>query len=148
MISATDSNIEILKVVLGKTFRLYVQTHSYHWNVEGHQFFRLHKIFEEQYTNLWETLDELAERIRALGAFAPGSVADFMALAGGSEAASAQSADDMVNKLIDEHNELAEILRNAIQISENAEDDVSAGILTDRLTWHEKTIWMLKAGQS
>ena len=144
MTAASQKNTNSLKAVLGETFRLYVQTHGYHWNVEGPSFRQLHVLFEEQYQNLWGALDEIAERIRTQGAHAPGSVAEPMALAG-PEDATAQSSDEMISKLITGHEVLAETLRAAIETSEEAGDEVSAGILTDRLEWHEKELWMMKA---
>ncbi|WP_299593100.1 DNA starvation/stationary phase protection protein [uncultured Tateyamaria sp.] len=146
MTTENGSHIESLKVVLGKTFRLYVQTHGYHWNVQGPQFLKLHELFEEQYANMWEALDEVAERLRALGVSAPGTVTELMSLAGEPEEEKAQSADDMVAKLIQAHSALAECLRGAFKDAEDAVDDVTAGMLTDRLTWHEKTLWMLRSG--
>lgn len=146
MTTPTQANIDALKSVLGQTFRLYVQTHGYHWNVEGPNFRQLHVMFEEQYQNLWAALDEIAERIRTQGAYAPASVADLMALAA-PEADPAQSADDMVTRLIAEHEALAATLRSAIGAAGDAADEVSAGILTDRLEWHEKELWMMKASQ-
>ena len=147
MTAANQANIDSLKSILGKTFRLYVQTHGYHWNVEGPEFRQLHALFEEHYTNLWGALDEIAERIRILGAHAPGSVAELMALAG-DEAAPAQSADAMMVALITAHEALAADLRAAIAVAQEAEDEVSAGFLTDRLEWHEKELWMMKASRA
>lgn len=144
MIDVSQKNIDALNAVLGETFRLYVQTHGYHWNVEGPNFRQLHVLFEEQYQNLWGALDEIAERIRTQGAYAPWSVADLMALAG-PEDTPAQSSDEMMPKLIAGHEALAETLRGAIEASVNAGDEVSAGILTARLDYHEKELWMMKA---
>jgi starvation-inducible DNA-binding protein len=141
----TQSNIDSLNAVLGQTFRLYVQTHGYHWNVEGQNFRQLHAVFEEQYQNLWGALDEIAERIRTQGAYAPSTVAALMALADPEEEA-AQSSDDMVAKLINGHEALAANIRDAIRTAAAAEDEVSVGLLTDRLAWHEKELWMMKAG--
>lgn len=146
MTSGTQANIESLKNILAKTFRLYVQTHGYHWNVEGPEFRQLHAVFEEQYNELWGSLDEIAERIRSLGAYAPGSVAELMALAG-DEAVPAQSANDMVKALIAAHEAMAGNLREAIAVAQEAGDEPSAGYLTDRLEWHEKELWMMKASQ-
>ena len=146
MTAANQANIDSLKSILGKTFRLYVQTHGYHWNVEGPEFRQLHALFEEHYTNLWGALDEIAERIRILGAHAPGSIADLATL-GGPEAAPAQSADAMMAALIEAHMAMAADLRAAIATAQEAEDEVSAGFLTDRLEWHEKELWMMKASQ-
>lgn len=133
-----------LTQVLGETFRLYVQTHGYHWNVEGPQFRQLHAMFEAQYQNLWGALDEIAERIRVHGEYAPASVAGLMAHAG-PEAAPAQSADDMIDRAMSGHAAIAQTLRTAIATAADAGDEVSAGLLTDRLEWHEKEIWMMRA---
>ncbi len=146
MTKSPQTNIDSLNTVLGQTFRLYVQTHGYHWNVEGPAFRQLHEVFEQQYQNLWEALDVIAERIRTQGAYAPGSVASLMALAG-PEAEAPQSAEDMVTKLVTAHGALGDTLRDAIQIAAEAGDEVSAGLLTDRLEWHEKELWMMKASQ-
>ena len=135
--TTSNANTESLNKILGQTFGLYVQTHGYHWNVEGPGFRELHAVFEEQYTNLWEALDEIAERIRSLGAYAPGTLAELTALAG-SEPAPAGSADDMVDALIAAHTALAEAISEAIAIAGDAGDEASAGLLTDRLAWHEK----------
>ncbi|MGQ3675384.1 Dps family protein [Xanthobacter sp. TB0139] len=147
MSTQTQNTVESLKKILGGTFRLYVQTHGYHWNVEGPDFRQLHAAFEEQYTNLWEALDEVAERIRALGAYAPGSVTELMALAG-PEAGPVQSANDMVKALLSSHEGVAAELRGAIKVAQAAEDEVTVGMLTDRLEWHEKEMWMMRAGQA
>ncbi|MEH6646747.1 Dps family protein [Sulfitobacter sp.] len=144
MSTEVNKNVASLNAVLGETFRLYVQTHGYHWNVEGPNFRQLHATFEAQYQNLWAALDEIAERIRALGTYAPANVAALMALADPEEEA-AQSADDMVAKLIKGHEALANTLRKAIKTAASAEDEVSAGFLTDRLEWHEKELWMMRA---
>ncbi|MCW8843414.1 MAG: DNA starvation/stationary phase protection protein [Rhodobacteraceae bacterium] len=144
MTTKTQSNINSLKTILGETFRLYVQTHGYHWNVEGPEFRQLHTLFEDHYSNLWAALDEIAERIRVQGAYAPGSVTELMALAG-AEAEPAQSAGDMVEKLILAHEAIADTIRAGIEIAGEVGDEVSAGLLTDRLEWHEKELWMMKA---
>ena len=147
MTTPNKANIAALNAVLGQTFRLYVQTHGYHWNVTGPTFRQLHELFEAQYQNLWSALDEIAERIRIQGARAPGSVAQLMAHAPAEEAP-AQSADDMLSKLIAGHEALATTLRDTIETAGNAGDEVSAGMLTDRLEWHEKELWMMKASRS
>lgn len=143
---STQANIAALNAVLGQTFRLYVQTHGYHWNVVGPNFRQLHELFEAQYQNLWAALDEIAERIRIQDAPAPGSVDELMALAPAEEAP-AQSADDMVAKLIAGHEALTDTLRAAIGTAGEAGDEVSAGMLTDRLEWHEKELWMMEASR-
>lgn len=144
MTPETQSNIDSLNGVLGQTFRLYVQTHGYHWNVEGPNFRQLHAIFEQQYQNLWGALDEIAERIRTQGAYAPNTVAALMGLAAPEEEP-AQSAEDMIAKLVTGHQALSNTIRDAIKMAAAAEDEVSAGLLTDRLEWHEKELWMMTA---
>lgn len=141
-----SKTVEALNAVLSQTFRLYVQTHGYHWNVTGPDFRQLHESFEGQYQNLWSALDDIAERIRIQDAPAPGTVAELMALAP-AEDSPAQSAEDMVAKLIAGHEALAAILRDAIEAASEDGDEVSAGLLTDRLEWHEKELWMMKMGQ-
>lgn len=145
--TSSKANIDALSKTLGQTFGLYVQTHGYHWNVEGPDFRQLHAVFEDQYNNLWEALDEIAERIRSLGAYAPASLTELTALAG-TAPAPAQSAAAMVDALIKAHEALAETLRDAIAKAEDAGDDVSAGLLTDRLAWHEKELWMFRASRA
>ncbi|OOY27622.1 DNA starvation/stationary phase protection protein [Thioclava sp. L04-15] len=142
-----QANIDSMTNILGQTFGLYVQTHGYHWNVEGPQFRQFHTLFEEQYQNLWEALDEIAERIRCLGAYAPGTLSELTTLAGDAPAR-AQSAEAMVDALISAHGALAAKLRDAITTAQEAGDEVSAGVLTDRLEWHEKEIWMMKASRA
>ncbi|MBD3802022.1 DNA starvation/stationary phase protection protein [Thioclava marina] len=142
-----QANIDSMTNILGQTFGLYVQTHGYHWNVEGPQFRQFHALFEEQYQNLWEALDEIAERIRCLGAYAPGTLSELTTLAGDAPAR-AQSAEAMVDALISAHGALAAKLRDAITTAQEAGDEVSAGVLTDRLEWHEKEIWMMKASRA
>lgn len=142
----TEANITALNAVLGQTFSLYVQTHGYHWNVTGPNFRQLHAVFEAQYRDLWSALDEIAERIRVHDVLAPGTVADLMAQAAPEEAP-AQSADDMIEKLIASHEILVNTLRDAIGTAAEAGDEVSAGLLTDRLEWHEKELWMMKASR-
>ena len=145
--TSSKANIDALSKTLGQTFGLYVQTHGYHWNVEGPDFRQLHAVFEDHYNNLWEALDEIAERIRSLGAYAPASLTELTALAGTAPAPS-QSAAAMVDALIKAHEALAETLRDAIAKAEDAGDDVSAGLLTDRLAWHEKELWMFRASRA
>ena len=143
----TKANLDSLNTILGQTFGLYVQTHGYHWNVEGPAFRELHALFEAQYNDLWGALDEIAERIRSLGAPAPGTLAELTVLAGDAPKP-AQSADAMVDALIVAHTALAETLRSGIAAAQEAGDEVSAGFLTDRLAWHEKELWMMKASRA
>lgn len=142
----TNSHIDSLNRILGQTFGLYVQTHSYHWNVEGPEFRQLHALFEEQYRNLWNALDPIAERIRSIGAYAPGSLSELMALAN-EEPAPAHSAAEMMDALIAAHAALTAELSQAIALAQEAGDEPSPGMLTDRLGWHEQQLWMMKASR-
>jgi starvation-inducible DNA-binding protein len=137
---------EALNGVLADTFALYVKTHAYHWNVVGPDFPTLHALFEEQYRELWTALDEIAERVRALGAFAPASAAAFGKLA------SIKSADEspppseaMVRNLLDGHEALIRRAREALKAAGEIGDAASEDLLTVRLRSHEKTAWMLRA---
>ena len=141
-----NSHIDSLNRILGHTFGLYVQTHGYHWNVEGPQFRQFHALFEEQYQNLWQALDPIAERIRAMDAYAPGSLTELVALAG-EDPAPVHSATEMMDALIEAHDAMAADLRDAIVLSQEAGDEPSAGMLTDRLEWHEQQLWMMKASR-
>ena len=140
----TETVTENLNRVLARTFGLYVQTHGYHWNVAGAEFLQLHSLFEAQYQDLWGALDPLAERIRSLGAHAPGSIAELTAL-GAEEPAPVNSADAMIDALIDAHENLAADLQTAIHTAQDAGDEPSAGLLADRQGWHQQQLWMMKA---
>ena len=144
--SSSKTNTDSLSAILGQTFGLYVQTHGYHWNVEGPEFRQLHAVFEGQYNNLWAALDEIAERIRSLGAPAPANLNELVALSGEAPAP-VQSADAMIDALIAAHTSLCDALRSAIATAQDASDEVSAGLLTDRLAWHEKELWMMKSSR-
>lgn len=136
---------DALAKVLSDTFVLYLKTHNYHWNVEGENFRDLHEMFEEQYRDLWETTDDLAERIRALGHYAPGTFAQFARLATVKEKDDIPRANDMLRDLVADNEAVARTLRSAIATTQEAGDEASAGLLTDRLTTHEKQVWMMKS---
>ncbi|OFX01119.1 MAG: DNA starvation/stationary phase protection protein [Alphaproteobacteria bacterium RIFCSPHIGHO2_12_FULL_63_12] len=135
-----------LNGVLADTYVLYQKTHAYHWNVTGPQFPVLHAMFEEQYREMWAALDEIAERVRALGAFAPASGRAFADLA------TIDSADEtpppataMIRNLLDGHETLIRRAREALETAAQANDAASEDLLTVRLQTHEKTAWMLRA---
>lgn len=142
----TNANVDSLTNILGRTFGLYVQTHGYHWNVEGSEFRQCHALFEEQYQNLWNALDPMAERIRALGAYAPGTLAELVALTGAAPAP-ATTAAAMMDAVIAAHGALVADLRAAIVTAQEAGDEPSAGMLTDRQAWHEQQLWMMTASR-
>ncbi|MBO6950000.1 MAG: DNA starvation/stationary phase protection protein [Rhodospirillales bacterium] len=131
--------------VLADTYILYLKTHNFHWNVTGPMFKSLHEMFEEQYTEMWTAVDEIAERIRALGAAAPGTYAKFRELGTVEETEDLPNADEMVADLVKSNEALARTIRSALSTAQDNGDEVSAGILTDRLTVHEKSIWMMRS---
>ncbi len=134
-----------LRRLLGETYALYIKTHGYHWNVTGPRFSSLHELFMTQYTELWAALDELAERIRSLGHFAPGSSAEMMANASIEDDKDIPTAEAMVANLALGHEAVARAAREGIKIASDAGDDVSADLMTQRATIADKTAWMLRS---
>ncbi len=131
--------------VLADSYALYLKTHNFHWNVEGPRFRDLHLMFEEHYTELATAVDEVAERIRALGEYAPGSFGRFASLASIADADTVPPADDMVRQLAEDHLVVANTIRSTLPPAQEAGDEVTIGLLVDRLTVHEKTAWMLRS---
>ncbi|MCB2096604.1 MAG: DNA starvation/stationary phase protection protein [Parvularculaceae bacterium] len=144
--NARKSVAEALNGVLADTYVLYQKTHAYHWNVTGPQFPALHVMFEQQYREMWAALDEIAERVRALGAFAPASGKAFASLAS-IESAEAEppKAVDMLKNLLEGHEALIRRARQALETAEEAGDVASEDLLTQRVQIHEKTAWMLRS---
>jgi starvation-inducible DNA-binding protein len=140
---------EALNAVLADTYTLYQKTHAYHWNVEGPQFPTLHAMFETQYREMWDALDTIAERVRALGVFAPASGKAFASLTSIESAEDAPpQAPQMVKNLLAGHETLIRRAREALSTAEDADDAASADLLTQRIQSHEKTAWMLRATAS
>ena len=136
---------EGLSRVMADTYSLYLKTHNFHWNVTGPMFNTLHLMFEEEYNELWTAVDLIAERIRALGVFAPGSYTDFAKLSSVPEATGVPSASDMVKDLVAGHEQVTKTAREVFGPAEAAGDQVTADLLTQRLQVHEKTAWMLRS---
>jgi starvation-inducible DNA-binding protein len=137
---------EGLSRLLADTYTLYLTTHNFHWNVTGPMFNMLHGMFMEEYTELWGAVDPIAERIRALGHAAPGSYGQFKTLASLDDApASPPKALDMVAILMNGHESVARTAREVFPIAEQAHDQPTADLLTQRLDSHEKTAWMLRS---
>lgn len=136
---------EGLSKVMADTYSLYLKTHGFHWNVTGPMFNTLHLMFEEEYNELWTAVDLIAERIRALGVYAPGSYAQLAALTSIPEADGVPSAPDMLTELVAGHEQVARTARAAFGPAESANDQVTADLLTQRLEVHEKTAWMLRS---
>jgi starvation-inducible DNA-binding protein len=136
---------EALAKVLADTFVLYLKTHNFHWNVEGPQFVGLHKLFEEQYRDLWNALDEIAERIRALGHHAPGTTEKFNELSQVKESDGIPASAEMLHALIADNEAVVHTIRAALSTAQSAGDEATAGLLADRLAYHEKQMWMMKS---
>lgn len=134
-----------LSRLLADTYTLYLKTHNYHWNVTGPMFTSLHVLFEEQYTELATAVDVIAERIRALGEFAPGSYQAFAKLTEIKEENEVPNAEQMIQNLLDSHEIIIRHSRDLLQSDAIENDDVSADLLTQRMDFHEKTAWMLRS---
>ncbi|MCF6292800.1 MAG: DNA starvation/stationary phase protection protein [Robiginitomaculum sp.] len=134
-----------ISLLLADTYTLYLKTHNFHWNVTGPMFNTLHQMFEEQYTELALAVDEIAERIRALGEPAPGSYAQFSALSSIEEADGVPTARQMIKQLADDQDTVVRIARETVEITSAAGDEVSTDLLIQRMQVHEKTAWMLRA---
>ena len=134
-----------LSKLLADSYSLYLKTHNYHWNVEGPLFNTLHLMFEEHYTELAAAVDEIAERIRALGVKAPGSYTAFGKLTSIDEAFGNETAEEMIRQLVIGQETVARTAREAIKAAEAASDAPTADLLTQRMQTHEKNAWMLRS---
>jgi starvation-inducible DNA-binding protein len=134
-----------LSKLLADTYSLYLKTHNFHWNVTGPQFNSLHTMFETQYNALWLAADEVAERIRILDIFAPGSYTQFGKLTSIKEETGVPEWKDMVAQLVDGHEIAAATARDTIKAADAAGDEGTADMVTGRLKDHEKTAWMLRS---
>jgi starvation-inducible DNA-binding protein len=135
-----------LSKLLAETYTLYLTTHNFHWNVTGPMFNSLHAMFMAQYTELWNAVDPIAERIRSLGHVAPGSYAQFAKLSGLPDApAVPPKAMKMVEVLMQGHEAVARTARALFPLLDKASDEPTADLLTQRLTVHEQTAWMLRS---
>jgi len=135
-----------LSRLLADTYTLYLTTHNFHWNVTGPMFNTLHTMFMTQYTELWNAVDPVAERIRALGHPAPGSYAQFSQLASVPDVpATPPKALEMVRILVQGHEAVARTARGLFPLADKANDQPTADLLTQRLTVHEQAAWMLRS---
>lgn len=135
-----------LSRLLADTYTLYLTTHNFHWNVTGPMFNTLHAMFMTQYTELWNAVDPVAERIRSLGHKAPGSYAQFGQLTTLPDAPiEPPSALEMVRILVKGHEAVARTARELFPVADKASDEPTADLLTQRLTVHEQTAWMLRS---
>ncbi|MDJ0814098.1 MAG: Dps family protein [Woeseiaceae bacterium] len=134
-----------LSKLLADSYSLYLKTHNYHWNVTGPQFNTLHTMFEGQYTELAIAVDEIAERIRALGIKAPGSYSAYAGLTSIDEGNGEESAEEMIRQLVIGQETVARTAREAFPAAEKAGDEPTADLLTQRMQLHEKNAWMLRS---
>lgn len=143
--AAREKAAGILSVALADTFTAYLKIHNYHWNVSGPQFRQLHLAFEEQYTEMHGSIDEIAERIRALGHKAPGSLTAFSKLSSIAEAAENATGEEMVRDVLATHEALTRVLRKSEGELGELGDTASADMLVGRIAASEKAAWMLRA---
>ncbi len=136
---------EGLSRLLADSYTLYLKTHNYHWNVEGPQFNTLHQMFETHYTELATAVDEIAERIRALGVKAPGSYSRYAGLTSIEEGSGDESAEEMIRQLVIGQETVARTARSVIELAGDANDEPTADLLTQRMQIHEKNAWMLRS---
>ncbi|MBD1913675.1 MULTISPECIES: Dps family protein [unclassified Leptolyngbya] len=134
-----------LSRLLADTYTLYLKTHNFHWNVTGPMFQTLHLMFETQYTELALAVDLIAERIRALGFPAPGTYQEFTNLSSISEEAGVPPAEEMIRKLVEGQEAVVRTARSIFPTVEQANDEPTADLLTQRMQVHEKTAWMLRS---
>ena len=145
MPSAADQKVvDELSKLLANSYTLYLKTQNYHWNVTGPMFTTLHTLFETQYTELALAIDEIAERIRARGAFAPGSGSEFARLSAVAEDNGRTPAKRMIGNLVADQQKAGDAARRVIEAAEAVDDQASVDLGTRRLEVHEKNAWMLR----
>ena len=134
-----------LERVLADTYALYLKTQNYHWHVKGPNFKSLHELFEVQYKDLADAIDVLAERLRALDATAPATFKALDSLKTIDDGDANVSSHDMVQDLVNSQQQIIKLIHDALKIAESENDEGTIGLLTDRVTYHEKARWMLRA---
>jgi starvation-inducible DNA-binding protein len=140
-----DASVAALSTLLASSYTLYLKTHNYHWNVTGPMFTTLHTMFELQYTELALAVDEIAERIRSLGSFAPASYSAFLKLTTVQEETGRPEATQMIRNLVDDQIAVSDAARAVIEAAEASKDQATADLATRRLDVHEKNAWMLRS---
>ncbi len=141
----TTQMTEGLAKLLADTYTLYLKTQNFHWNVTGPLFHSLHKMFEEEYIELAAAVDEIAERIRSLGAIAPASFAEFLKLTSIKEETATPTAADMVKKLLSDHETIVKHLHSLMPVAQKLSDEATLDLLINRTEIHQKTAWMLRS---
>lgn len=144
-ISDTDAMAQALELMLADTYRLIFKTHAIHWNVEGPLFYAVHNLTEEQYGNLFQAADDIAERIRALGHLAPASLGRITAHSVVQDNETPLSAGDMCRDLAEDHSRVAQRMHDLIALASEAGDPVTEDMATQRAAFHQKAAWMLRS---
>ena len=134
-----------LSRLLADTYTVYLKTHNFHWNVEGPMFQTLHILFMEQYTETWNAIDLIAERIRSLGHYAPGTYKQFQSLASITETEGVPKATKMIELLIEGQEAIVRTARTVLPVADQANDEPTLDLLTQRMQVHEKNAWMLRS---
>ncbi len=134
-----------LSRLLADTYVLYLKTHNFHWNVEGPMFQTLHQMFMAQYTEAWNAIDLIAERIRSLGHYAPGTYKEYLGLSTIKETPGVPKAQQMIRLLIEGQEAVVKTARQVIPLADNANDEPTLDLLTQRMQVHEKNAWMLRS---
>lgn len=137
--------VEFIAKALADTYVLYLKTQNFHWNVEDERFYSLHKMFEKQYEELAEAVDDLAERIRALNAKSPATMKQFLELTSLEEGSKNLNGNAMLEQLAHDHTTIANTIRPWIPESQKHGDEGTADLFIERLRYHEKTAWMLRS---
>ncbi len=137
--------IDSLKRLLADSYVLYLKTQNYHWNVTGSNFKSLHDLFQIQYEDLAIAIDDIAERIRSLGEYAPGSFSEYNDLASIKEVVENKSSGDMLRDLSSDQTKIIDSLKSVLKAAQNVDDEVTIGLVTDRMSVHEKNKWMLES---
>ncbi len=134
-----------LSEVLANTYLVYLKTQNFHWNVVGPLFYSVHKLTEDQYIDMAEAIDDIAERIRAIGFLAPGSFEQFKKLAAITEETGKPDTEEMIKQLAEDNEKCSRLMRKAVEEAEKVDDVKTADLLTDRIGQHEENTWMLRA---
>jgi starvation-inducible DNA-binding protein len=137
--------VQGLSRLLADSYVLYLKTHGFHWNVEGPMFQTLHQMFMEQYTEIWNAVDLIAERIRALGEYAPGTYREYARLTRIKETEGVPRAEEMVRLLVEGQEAVVRTAREALSAADEANDQPTLDLLTQRMQAHEKNAWMLRS---
>jgi len=143
--SSNEQVVEALSRLLADTYTLYLKTHNYHWNVTGPMFNTLHTLFETEYTEYALAVDEIAERIRAIGARAPGSYTEFAELASVKEDRGSPPAMEMIENLVADQEATVASARKVVEVAEAAGDNATADLGVRRIETHQKNAWMLRS---